>query len=114
MMGRSGGVEHVVRHGTLHENDNHLHKAGLHDLRIVRKNLGLGRSYIETRDEIADTAGDFNELLGSLRGSIGEVGSASSSVSAASVELDASVEEMSRNAELLNSHADGIRYKLSA
>ena len=62
---------------------------------------------IETRDEIADMASDFNELLGSLRGSIGEVGSASSSVSAASVELEASADEMSRNAELLNTRADG-------
>ena len=34
----------MVRHGTLHENDNHLHSAGLQVLRIVRKKLGLGRS----------------------------------------------------------------------
>ena len=68
---------------------------------------------IETRDEIADMACDFNDLLASLRGSIGEVGSASSSVSAASVELEASAEEMSRNAELLNTRADGISLAMS-
>ena len=45
---------------------------------------------IDTHDEVGDMARDFNELLGSLRGSIGEVGMASGSVSAASVELTAS------------------------
>ena len=68
---------------------------------------------IETRDEVADMARDFNELLGSLRGSIGEVGLASGSVSAASVELTASAEEMSRNAELLNTHADEISHAMN-
>ena len=63
-------------------------------------------------DEVGDMARDFNELLGSLRGSIGEVGMASGSVSAASVELTASAEEMSRNAESLNTHADDISHAM--
>jgi methyl-accepting chemotaxis protein len=68
---------------------------------------------IESSDEVGDMARDFNELLGSLRGSIGEVGLASGSVSAASVELTASAEEMSRNAESLNTHADDISHAMN-